>query len=175
MSGRNNSFSARKVAFGGILLALSALTLVLASILPTSKLALYALSTFYVAVFIIEFGIKSGWVFYIASALLGFVTMRGFSAPFLYAAFFGIYGVIKFYIEKLNNILLEYILKIIFYNIILFAAITFISNYIMGLVKVDFPWWIVIVASEIVFIIYDYVLSMLLQYYKDKLRRFLKK
>ncbi len=175
MSEGNNSFSARKVAFGGILLALSAITLVLASILPTTKLALYALSTFYVAIFIIEFGIKAGWVFYIASALLGFITMKGFSAPFLYAAFFGMYGVVKFYIEKLNNIVLEYILKVIFYNIVLFAAITFVNNYIMDLVKVKFPWWIVIVASEFVFVIYDYVLSMLVQYYKDKLRHFLKR
>ncbi|MDP4092558.1 MAG: hypothetical protein Q8920_04285, partial [Bacillota bacterium] len=96
MTRGTTSINVKRTAFGGILLALSAVTLFLATTLPTSRFALYALSSFYVAVFIMEFGIKAGWIFYTASCLLGFIAVRGgISGWVLYILFFGLYSTIK--------------------------------------------------------------------------------
>ena len=174
MENRKGALNVKSTAFGGILLALSAVTLFLASVLPTGRLALYALSSFYVAVFIMKYGIRAGWVFYAASCLLAFVTMRGdIPALALYIVFFGLYGIVKYYIERINHIAIEYVLKLIFYNIVLFIGVVFIGNYLLGFFRVEFPWWILIAISEIVFLIYDYVFSMLIHYYKQKLKKIL--
>ncbi|MDP4094453.1 MAG: hypothetical protein Q8920_13960, partial [Bacillota bacterium] len=121
------------------------------------------------------FGIKAGWIFYTASCLLGFIAVRGgISGWVLYILFFGLYSTIKFYIEKINILVFEYILKLVFYNAVLLVAIIFIKSFLLSSIKTSFPWWIIIVASEILFLIYDYIFTLFIQYYRNKLKRFLK-
>ena len=87
-----------------------------------------------------------------------------------YALFFGGYGIIKYYIEKLDRIILEYILKFLFFNacacIVLLAA----GSLFKAEPIVAFSWWLLIIAGEIVFFIYDFVYTLFINYYRDKLR-----
>ncbi|MCR4434618.1 MAG: hypothetical protein QHH06_00150 [Clostridiales bacterium] len=173
----NKSFTARKIALGGILLALTSLTLFAAAVSPTGKLSLYVLSSFYIAVVLMEFGIKAGWVFYPASCMLAFLALRGnVGGLFSYIAFFGIYGIVKFYAEKIKNPVVEYIFKAAYFNAVLVAAIFFARQVLsFDPIRLEiFPVWAVILASEVVFFLYDYVYSLFIQYYYQKIRKRIK-
>lgn len=164
----------RKITLNGIFLALSILALFLATVLPTSRLSFYALSSFLVAVIIIEFGVKAGWMFYVASCIMTFLIIPNKLGLLPYLFFFGCYGIIKFYIEKIGHLFLEYLLKLVFFNACLILGFLFIKAFLFNGIKISLPIWGVIGILEVVFIIYDYVYTLFLQYYHQKLKRILK-
>ncbi len=171
-----NNFSAKRIALSGILIALTVITLLFASVMPTGRLSLYALSSFFVSIIIVEYGVKWGWAFFAASSLaaLAVIPVKIRTVP--YIIFFGVYGIIKLYIEKLNNIVLEYILKLLYFNLCLAASVyLFKELFIQGAwTDLDFPWWIIVAGLEIIFLIYDYVYTLFIQYYRMRLKRIIK-
>ncbi|MCX7711867.1 MAG: hypothetical protein N2484_18645 [Clostridia bacterium] len=165
---------AKRLSLSGVLLALTVLCLFIESIAPTNRLAFYALSSFFVSVVIMEFGLTAGWTFYIASCLLSLIIVQDKMNLIPYVLFFGNYGIIKFYIEKRNKLWLEYILKFVYFNIVLFFLYISVKTFILPEVSVKFPWWILIVFAEAAFLIYDYVYSLVIQYYCSKIKNVLK-
>jgi len=168
-----NKFNAKKVALSGMLLAMTVISLYFASFLPM-KLSLYALSSFLISVIIIEFDIKAGWVFYLSSCLLSLIIPDKITL-IPYVLFFGMYGIVKFYIERLRRILIEYIIKLIYFNIFVLIAVLLLKK--LELIPVKFqnqPLWILIAVMEVLFILYDYVYTLFIQYYNIRIRKALK-
>ena len=64
---------AKKVALGGLLLALTVICMALGSIIETGTLFLLAAASFFVGIIFREFGGKTGAAFYLAGVLLGAV------------------------------------------------------------------------------------------------------
>jgi len=168
---KNNSLTTKRVALSGILIALTVIVLFLATTLPTSRLSLYALSSFFISIVIIEYGIKNGWFFYLASLILTFIVIPNKIGLIPFVIFFGIYGLVKFYIERLNRIAVEYVLKVIFFNMSLVIGIFFVKEFFLESINIRIPLWAIIAVLEIVFVIYDYVYSLFIQYYKAKVRK----
>ncbi len=164
----------KKIALNGILGAVAVICLLLAVIMPTSRISLYALSSFFVAVSIIESGARAGWLFYAATSLLALIIVPDKLGIVPYAIFFGLYGIIKFYIEKLDRIVLEYILKFLFFNACMGIAVWAARDLFGFPVSSKLPWWALIIALEVVFFIYDYVYTLFVAYYREKLRPKLK-
>ncbi|NTV89903.1 MAG: hypothetical protein HGA22_06020 [Clostridiales bacterium] len=167
---KNKGTSAKKIALGGILGALVLICLFFAVTLPTSRISLYALASFFVSVIIIEAGISTGWLFYVSTGLLSFVILPDKVGIIPYLVFFGLYGIVKYYIEKLDSIILEYVLKLVYFNACLVAAIFLIRNFFVTDITVNLPWWIVIVLLEVVFVIYDYVYTLFVAYFREKIK-----
>lgn len=166
--------NAKKLSLGGILLALLVITLFIESVAPTNKLSLYALSSFYVSIIIAEFGVGRGWMFYFSSCLLSLILVQNKAALIPYVLFFGLYGIIKFYIEKMKNIILEYVLKLLFFNLILGILYLFFKQMLLPGFVAEFPWWTLMILGQIVFVVYDYVYSLFISYYFNKLKTILK-
>ena len=160
-----------KMALSGILGALAVICLFLASVLPTSRLSFYALSSFFISIVIIETGTKAGWLFYIATSLLSVILVPDKLEIIPYVIFFGIYGIIKYHIEKINKLIIEYILKFTYFNLCMAAAVLFIRQVFIESIKIQLPWWLIIAAFEVVFLVYDLAYTMFIAYYKDKLRK----
>ena len=171
---KDHSLNTKMIAFNGILGALAVVCLLLASVLPTNKLSFYALSSFFMAVVIIESNIRAGWLFYLATSLLSLIIVPEKLSLVPYVIFFGLYGIVKYYIEKLNKLLLEYILKFVYFNICMGIALLFVSKLFGYDLTVKLPWWLLIIALEIVFFIYDFVYTLFINYYRDKLKPRLK-
>lgn len=164
-------YNVRTVALGGILAALAVVCLYLEAVAPVSKLSLYALSSFFISIIIIETGIRNGWIFYIATSLLSFLVVPDKLSVIPYVTFFGIYGIVKFYIEKLHKILPEYILKYLFFNAVMIAAVFFIENLVGLMPDIKLAWWVLVLIAEAVFFVYDYVYTRLISYYISHIRR----
>lgn len=135
---------------------------------------MYALSSFFTAIIIIEFSVKAAWAFYAASAILTLLVLPDKIGLIPYAAFFGVYGIIKFYSEKLPNAVLEFAVKLVYFNICLGLAYFLLDEFLLKNIEIKFPLWVFGILLEIAFIIYDYVFTRFIQYYNDRLKRILK-
>lgn len=169
----DNKLNTRIIALNGILGALTLICLFLATVLPTNRLSLYALSSFFISVVIVESGIKAGWLFYVSTALLALIILPEKLGLVPYIIFFGFYGILKYYIEKLDKLILEYILKFIYFNLCIGTAWLLIRQFFIAEITVRLPWFVVIIVLEIIFLIYDFVYTLFVVYYRDKLKKVL--
>ena len=160
----------RKIAYGGILLALNCIILLLVNIIPINTLFLLGLSSLPIAVVIMEYGPKAGILCSIGSVLLSFMLMANKSQWILYIFTFGIYGLVKYIIEKDRSFIQEYIMKLVAANILIIITYFILKFFVYIPVNI-----ITIIIFEIAFIIYDFVYSKFIDYYNEKLRRFVNK
>ncbi|MBC2581547.1 hypothetical protein [Clostridium sp. DJ247] len=148
------------IAKGGLLTALGVIFVYLSTLLPVNKLYLLAMASSIIPLSVITTNIQTSVVVYAATALLSLLVC-GIKIPvILYAVFFGIYGIVKYYIEKLNKIYIEILLKLMFFNLIL-LILTYIYKVLFTVIPaVPLPIYLLVIFAEIVFLIYDYVLTL---------------
>jgi hypothetical protein len=169
-----DALKTKKIALNGILGALAVICLILASILPTNRISLYALSSFFVAVSIIESGVKAGWIFYVTTSLLALIIIPEKLGIIPYVVFFGMYGIVKYYIERLNKAVIEYVIKFIYFNICVMIAFFTVRELFSINVSTSLSWWILIILLEVIFFLYDFVYTLFINYYRSKLRKWIR-
>ncbi|MGI5852477.1 MAG: hypothetical protein GX340_06820 [Clostridiales bacterium] len=156
----------KMVALGGILAAICLICLYLAVYLPANRLFFYSLASIFVSFIILESGTKYGWSFYIATSALSMFIIPNKISLLPYLVFFGIYGIIKCYIESINLMPLELILKGLFFLscegilYILYSQV-FIIN-----ISLKLPLYGVFGIFLAVFFIYDYIYTKIVAFYK---------
>lgn len=161
----------KMIAASGILLALSIVTLFAATFIPGIELTLFALSSAYVAFVLIEFKHGAGWIFYIASVLLSFVLVPNKAALIPYALFFGVYPIIKYYIEKSRRMhqIAEVLLKLVFFNAMFAAGFYLFGEAFTGAIQIpDLAFPLIIAGGQIFFLAYDYILSLIIGFYMKR-------
>jgi len=92
----------------------------------------------------------------------------------VYIIFFGIYAIVKYYIEKLNNLAVEYVLKYVYFNAVLIISYVAVKFIFIRSLNLKYPWIVIILALEVAFLIFDYVYTLFIQYYRTKLKSILK-
>ena len=161
---------APNIAKGGLFTALTIIFLYLSSVLPTSKLALIALAAFIIPLSIITTNVKNTVVVYLASSLLGLLLgLRGSAVA--YIVFFGLYGFAKYYIERLRNVYLEFVLKFAFFNLCLCLTYFLFKLFAFSFPEVKINIIYVVAALQVFFIVYDYVLTMVISYMSKRIKR----
>jgi len=170
MGGKSSFKYSRKIAVAGILTAFSVVALILENILPTGKLGFYVFAGFLLSVVIMECGVLFGWISFATSSLLAFLLVPEKTAVIPYVLFFGIYSLVKSHIEKLDSAIAELAIKFIFFNAALFllwqVALMFIPQNFFDIL----PVFVIIILLEILFFIFDWLFSLWIQFYQEKLR-----
>lgn len=156
----------KKVAYGGILLAINIILLTLTNIIPINTLFIMGLASIPISIIIMEWGPKMGILFYIGSIVLSFIVMINKAQWTLYVLTFGIYGLVKYIIEQNKSIYIEYILKIVFANIIIVIAYLILKQFVYIPLNIA-----MMLIFNVVFVIYDYVYSSFIALYNDKLHK----
>ena len=160
-----------KVALSGVLLGLNMIILFGATMLPGIEMTLYALSSFVTAIIVMKASPKSAAVFYVATVSLAGVLLPNKLAILPYALFFGYYGIAKYYIEKMpcgklkdiHRQAVEIVCKIAVFGAAFGAGILiFKEGFTRGLSLPDLPVLIICVAAVAVFLVYDYVFTLIL-------------
>jgi hypothetical protein len=170
----------RKITLSAMLGAFTLLFLYLASIVPAGKLAFYFLSSVFIAGLVVEHETGYAFLMFVAVALLSFLIIPNRVRVLYYVLFFGHYGIGKHYIEKIRDKITAFILKLLYFNAAV-ALIYVISLYILGqnliLQDVGFslPIVVLILIAQVVFVVYDYLYSLVTQYYYQKIRKWLMK
>jgi len=165
----------RRIAFGGILTALCVVLIYFAAYLPSGKLGIYSLASVTIAIAVVELDIRLGAVVYAASAILIFLLTGSLNAFLLFTLFFGIYPLLKYHFEKQRNSVMEMLLKFSAFNALALTGF-FVYKQLFGVPPMNletFSIWILIglaAAGQIIFLIYDYILSRLISYYIQRLK-----
>lgn len=163
-----NHSKASVIARGGMLTALGVLLIYLSSILPTSRMFLEGLTSCLILASIILMGTKNSIAVYAATAVLSFLVCGVRLATISYVLVFGLYGFAKYYIEGLDKIVLEYVLKLLYFNACL-AVLFMISKLFMpNLFDIEAAIYIIAIAAQVVFLIYDYMLSAFATYFRKR-------
>ncbi len=165
----------RKIAYLGVLLALNQIFIFLSSIIETNTLVLFMLAALMIGVVIVEFGVKNGILFYIASSILGFFITTNQVEIVTYILFFGLYSIIKCVIEKVafpmkRAIIFEIIVKLLFFNIAIISIYLIMRSFI----TIKMYWWFIF-AAQALFIAYDYAFTVFINYYINKIQPKIKK
>ena len=163
----------RELALAGIISALSVVILVM-SFFPYLDFSIPALAGCLVAILVIEIGYKWAVMSYLVVSVLSLIICVNKEATVIYVAVFGLYSILKSIFEtKIKFIVVEYILKILFFNIMIsvaYAVIILIFNIpfegLEDLGKFAIP--ILYVLGNFVFIIYDIALTRVLTLYIHK-------
>lgn len=157
------------MAYGGFYTAITILLLYLSSILPTSKLTLLTLVSGIIPLSLMTTGMKNTLVVYSSSFIISFfIGLREISL--LYLLFFGIYGIVKYYIEKTSKLPIEIILKLISFNISLLIILFILQTTVINISNITLPLYALIISAQFIFLIYDYCLTLIIFSIKKRLK-----
>lgn len=156
----------KKITYSGILLGLNILLLLISNLISINTMFFMGLASLIISVIVMEYGVNTGVVFYIASIILSFIVMPNKSQWLLYTLTFGIYGLVKYFIEKGRPIYIEVILKLIFANLVAVILYLILKNIVIIPINI-----ITIIVYQVAFLIYDYVYSLFIEYYNEKIKR----
>lgn len=171
----------RKFTVASIMSALTIVCLFGSAYLPTGRIALLAITSMCVLVTVAESGVKLAWLQYVATSLLALLLIPFKFQVLIFVALLGYYPILKLHIEKINILWLEWLVKVLFFNALL-IVVYFIFKYFL-LQHISFGaifdivisnTWIVVLIAEIVFVVYDYLLSFFAHYYKEIISKRLK-
>ncbi|MHB9927535.1 hypothetical protein [Clostridium botulinum] len=153
------------IAKGGIFTAISFLLIYLSTILPVNKLSLLATASAIIPIAIISTNAKNGFLVYLSTSILCSIVV-GISriSVIFYIVFFGLYGIIKYYIERLNKLYIEIILKFAFFNICLIVLLYIYKLFFQGITIINKYIYMYFIVAEIAFIVFDYVLTLFIFY-----------
>ncbi|MCR1950343.1 MULTISPECIES: hypothetical protein [unclassified Clostridium] len=158
---------AKEITLSAILVALTNIILYLNLLLPISTISILTLASLLIPIALIKGSIKSAFFVYIASSIIGFFILP-INIILLYVLFFGIYGIVKYYIEKLNKLYLEIFLKMIFFNISLFISL-FVFKSFTAIELTKLPLWLLWIVAQPIFLIFDYALTLLISFYMQRI------
>ncbi|ADQ46665.1 hypothetical protein Calkro_1819 [Caldicellulosiruptor kronotskyensis 2002] len=159
--------STRKITYAGMMVALTIIFLIFASILPRANSIFYILCSVSIMIIVWLFGIKEGFIVYIASSLLGVFLIPNKFVAMVYILIFGLYPIIKALCERGFPIYIEFFLKFLYYNLALIILYFMFKLIIRELPHFKFGMLLTVVSSEVIFILYDYLLTLILQKLKS--------
>ncbi len=169
MPNRSHNNVGRKVALGGFITALAVISLYLSSVFPTNRLFFYAFSTIFLLAMVVEYGPASAFIVYAATTFLAAIIVPNKIMLIPYGLFFGYYGILKYFIEKICNFILEWVLKLLTFNIAMGVTYWIVFRVLFQTLEMRFSLWIMVLLIEAIFIIYDIAYSLSIKYYKEKI------
>lgn len=164
-----------KITFAAILAALASVFMI-SSFFPYLTYGIPALASLFIMVAVVELGVKWGFAAYAVSALLTVLLPGDPEAKLIYIALLGYYPALKGLIESKCNRIVEYIIKFTVFNIMLLLSYGVLAG-LLGIEMGDmgeFGKWtalILIAAANLVFIIYDVMITRVSAWYFIRLHK----
>jgi len=160
-----------KIALGGICTALAVIFMFGASIVPGIELTLFLISSLFTAVMVLEAGAGGGLILFAAASLLGLIIIPNKLALIPYVFCFGYYAVLKYYIEKINSGAVQLALKAAYFAAVICIGMLFFKSVLASAVHMpDWPAAGLIAAGIVMMILYDYVMTFLISWYRRRFK-----
>ena len=171
---RGNLVSTQSIALVGLLSAVALALLFAASVIPTGWVGVTAVAGLSVAVAVSALGYLSGVLGYVVSGLLALLLLPAKHVAILYACLCGLYPVLKNLFEKCRARILEYLLKLAFFNLVLFLLYQFAFALFFAGSAAEWsnavPFVLVLfLGGNIVFLLYDYAFSKVMALLQKRL------
>ena len=167
---------AGRVALVGLLTALSLIFLYISVLSPAAQLGLVAIAGVFPAGAVVSAGLGAGFFCWGGAGLLGLLLLPDKANALLYLLFFGLWPMGKSLCERLKSRVLEWICKLAWANATL-AVLWFALRelFLPFLPAVLSQAWMVWLACNGAFVIYDLGFSKLIAFYSARVDRALRK
>lgn len=158
----------KRLTMGAVFTALSIILLILSTTLPLFEMTLLALASAMPALMIIETGVVGGLLVYGATSILGLIIVPNKVMVFPYIFLFGLYGIVKFYAEKIKSTIIQMLIKITFFTVAFYAF----GGVLLANTRFSSVTNIMLVGIGVVFaLIFDYIYSLGLGWYMRKFNK----
>ena len=169
----------KKLTLSAMIVALGTVFMVIGAVIEVFDLTAVALASVLVAFVYIEIGSPYTWLVWLCTALATFLFYQHSPMWLIYLVLFGIYPILKGYIEKLPRII-WWPIKMVFgnaafvvmvYGIKIITGMPFVApdESFFGITGI-YLYIIVWVLLNVAFIAYDFFLDKMVRYYIEKLR-----
>ena len=172
MNGAYKRTDTTKLAVSALCLALTVAAIVGASLIPGTEMTFYAIAGLFSGVVIMENGLKGGALVYVGALILSFILVPNKLAILPYGLFFGLYGFVKYFTEKISAAWAQIVVKIIFFGVISAVSLKFFKGLFLGNIELpDMPMAIIIIGGVIMFLLYDYIFTLAVNIYRKRIKR----
>lgn len=168
---------AMQIALPAVMGALSLLMLYGACILPTGLWGWTAIAGLGPLAAVASLGVGSGLMCWGGVSILALLLLPDKFCALLFAVLFGLYPVIKSFAERLKNRIGTYIAKLLFFNAaltVLFAVMGTLMAATLPQILVEYVW-LLYLAGNVVFLVYDYGLTGLIRFYLARVDRVIRR
>ena len=176
----------KKLTISAMTVALGVVFMVVGAVFEVLDLSTAVLASLLVVFIYIEIGSPYTWLVWLATSLGSFLLYPGSLMWLVYLFVFGIYPILKGYIERLPRFL-WIILKLVFVNIAILLLVL-LSEVLVGVsffgdvsdinLAPGIVYAILWVMMNIAFILYDWMIALMLRFYfvriRPKIERILK-
>lgn len=174
--------TSKRVALGGVFSALSLLMMFLSGVFPFAEYTCPAIAGIMLIPLVIEINKKTAYIAYVIVAVLSVFIVPNKEAAVLFVVILGYYPVLKSTLEKIKNRKLEFVVKLVAFNVALVIAYI-VLIYFLGMTELvgEFnsfiKYGIIVfwVLANVAFVLYDYALTGLIGMYLEKIRPKIKK
>ena len=139
---------------------------------PTGQYGFVAIASLFVAAAVIDIGMVNGIYVFVVSSVLGMLIVPDKASPLLFILFFGYYPIVKSLIEKIGNVFLQWILKLLVFNAALTVMWFLFREMLLGFSEGIPGILIVYILGNVIFVVYDYGYSKVIRFYAERVSRY---
>ncbi len=171
---KRNIKKSKKIAFCALFSALGVVLLYLGAIIEVMDISMACIASMLCIIALTEIGGAYPFMVYAVTGAISLIILPAKFGAIIYVGLAGYYPMAKFLIERMNNRILMWLLKLILFNIsmgiivwaslFLFTGADMTSAYIISLFAL----------GNFTFVIYDIALSLLIRLYFFKYRKLLR-
>lgn len=167
----------KKITLSAMMVALSTAIMLLGAVVEVFDLSVCAIASLLVVFIYLEIGSYYPWLVWICTTLATALIYPGSAIWVEYALIFGLYPLIKAYIERMPR-WSWLIVKLIYINVVIWGIFC-VCEFLLGI-----PFFeeggqilaiITYVLSNVAFVAYDFFIMVMVRFYLDKLRPRFKK
>ena len=168
--------AAGRAALAGVLGGLSLAMLYLSVLAPAGRLGFIAAAGLFPAGAVISSGLGTGIFCYGTAGLLVLLLLPDKGHALLYLFFFGLWPMVKSLIERLEQLALELLCKLAFFNLTLSLLLAVLRETVLSFLPPALSrLWMIYLGGNIAFLIYDLGFSKLIAFYSARIDRVLRR
>ncbi len=150
--------------------ALTLLTLYLANITPMLRVALFFVCSIFIFGIMMEHMPGAAFITFGVVTVVGFLIVPDKAGVLPYLFFFGHYGIFKYYVEGVTRGATTTVSKLVYFTLCAALIYFFGGGFLMATFPIELPLWLLIVAGEVIFLLYDWLLTKLAGWYLERAR-----
>ena len=162
----------KKITISAMATALGSALMAIGAVWEVMDMALAAMASFLVVIILIEVGSPYPWLVWITTSLITFLFFPGSTVWLMYFVF-GVFPILKYYIEKLKRPF-WFVLKLLYVNACIIGLI-YTVDFIFGMPLFETEYLILKIALyallNVAFFAYDRLLTLLIRLYIGKYRQ----
>jgi len=148
------------IAKGGLFVTLSVIALYLTTILQFNTLFMLGVASAIIPLSLISTNLNNSILVFVASSLLCYFLVPVKSIWVLYTFLFGPYGIVKFLLERLRNVPLEIILKLLYFNSLTLLNFYIYKSFFVPNFTLNYNIVLIIIGAQFAFYLFDYALTV---------------